>query len=524
MGALTLKSFPFELRGWDIEKFEHIDPSDSFASNIRVYVNNDQIIQIEPEYDNNGSGSWITDKCRQFFDGIFKNQTGQKFISNIWSKISKKLVQNIYTFNICKNQFYNNYFFTIIFENISIETLSLLTTISQKYSFIKIKRADNSTVNNDFETDFQLNAISYSTKLNKSDICLLVSTNPRYQGYKLNLKLRQRFFKGNFKCLLIGSLIDLTFPVSIIGSNTKLIKSFVEGNNLNCQEVAKAKNTLVVLNDDVLKRSDELLNVLKPLNYISKLKHNSISLNTLNSSIYTNANINLNNFPTFNEKSLDKFNSLYLIGTQINRFPNIKKSIKLRVLGEISNRTNQIDINKILIDQNFNINQSLNFSNKLEHLFLPTSHLFQNSECFITTEGVTKKTSKIIFDKKTKNDWQILRNLFKKLNNKNFFMFSKDYHLITSTFNTKLNFKNFVYLMYFANHTISKVNAYLMTKNKSFFLNKQIIKTEVKKIRMTKLKYWLDDFFTGGRDDFSQNSLTLINCSRIIRLESANCF
>jgi hypothetical protein len=25
MGALTLKNFPFELRGWDIEKFESID-------------------------------------------------------------------------------------------------------------------------------------------------------------------------------------------------------------------------------------------------------------------------------------------------------------------------------------------------------------------------------------------------------------------------------------------------------------------------------------------------------------------
>ena len=35
MGALTLKSFPFELRGWDIEKFESLDPTNSFGSNTR---------------------------------------------------------------------------------------------------------------------------------------------------------------------------------------------------------------------------------------------------------------------------------------------------------------------------------------------------------------------------------------------------------------------------------------------------------------------------------------------------------
>lgn len=35
MGALTLKSFPFELRGWDIEKFESLDPTNSFGFNTR---------------------------------------------------------------------------------------------------------------------------------------------------------------------------------------------------------------------------------------------------------------------------------------------------------------------------------------------------------------------------------------------------------------------------------------------------------------------------------------------------------
>lgn len=70
MGALTLKSFPFELRGWDIEKFDSIDPTDGFGSNTRVYVSKNQIIQIEPDFNQHSVNNWLTDKGRHFFDSL----------------------------------------------------------------------------------------------------------------------------------------------------------------------------------------------------------------------------------------------------------------------------------------------------------------------------------------------------------------------------------------------------------------------------------------------------------------------
>jgi NADH dehydrogenase/NADH:ubiquinone oxidoreductase subunit G len=41
---------------------------------------------------------------------------------------------------------------------------------------------------------------------------------------------------------------------------------------------------------------------------------------------------------------------------------------------------------------------------------------YENEETFINTEGFIKRTSKLIFDKKTKNSWQILRRILKHLN------------------------------------------------------------------------------------------------------------
>ena len=78
MGALTLKSFPFELRGWDIEKLKSVDPTDGFGSNTRVYVSKDKIVQIEPDFDTNSSNTWLTDKGRQFLKFVQIKKVGIK--------------------------------------------------------------------------------------------------------------------------------------------------------------------------------------------------------------------------------------------------------------------------------------------------------------------------------------------------------------------------------------------------------------------------------------------------------------
>jgi len=80
VGALTSKNLPFELREWDIEYFESIDPTDSFGSNTRVYIKENQVVQIEPDYNVYTHDLWITDKGRQFFDSIFNTYKLKKKI------------------------------------------------------------------------------------------------------------------------------------------------------------------------------------------------------------------------------------------------------------------------------------------------------------------------------------------------------------------------------------------------------------------------------------------------------------
>ena len=139
MGALTLKSFPFELKGWDIEKFKSIDPTDGFGFNTRVYISKNKIVQIKPDYNSQTLNTWLIDKGRQFFYGIFykldfeKNQNLIKEHSLLF--IIKKLTQILYIYNHCNKHKNQKYFFTTMFENLNLEVLTILNIAKSQFRF-----------------------------------------------------------------------------------------------------------------------------------------------------------------------------------------------------------------------------------------------------------------------------------------------------------------------------------------------------------------------------------------------------
>jgi NADH dehydrogenase/NADH:ubiquinone oxidoreductase subunit G len=538
MGALTLKSFPFELRGWDIEKFESIDPTDGFGSNTRVYISKDQIIQIEPDYNVHTFNTWLTDKGRQFFDGIFGNAslTEQK-PKESWTHIIKTLIQTLYIFDHCNQQQSKNHFFTIVFENLSIEVLSILLFMSQNYSFINLRRAENIRLNNDLETNYQLNLASDKIKLSASTLCLLISNNPRYEGYYLNLNLRQRFFKGNFKCLMVGSLIDLTFPVSFLGSNLSTLRTIAEGNHLACQDLKSAINPMVIVNSELLKRHDgnNAIEMLKMLKHANVFTSSWNGLNLLTSSLSETGTQSLAKFTPLTNKDLTNFSVLYLLNVAVSNVGNIKKITEAKLLNySLTNSNKEINVNKLTLDQSPNFENNLDFYKKASSLnfgkdlnkyfYLPNSMFYENEETFINTEGFTKRTNKLIFRKQTRSNWQILRKFFKQFKNQITFLNHKDNQIIF--FNSKKvnNFKNYVNFHYLATQSLTNLNFYLNIKTEPFILSQNRFRTSTKKTFNTKVKYWLDDFFTGGKDEYSQKSLILTNCSKILRSESTNFF
>lgn len=539
MGALTLKSFPHVLRGWEVRSYESIDPTDSFGQDTRLYIDRNQIVKIEPQFSNTASTMWLTDKGRQFFDGIFgefsTSQKTSKLDSNAvvrsnkqWDHIFETIRKTFYIFDICNFKYSNKHSFILVFENLSLEILNLLVILTQISSFIKIKKAENLKINNDLESNFQLNSATDSAKLLSSSLCLLLGTNTRYEGSYLNLKLRQRYFKGNFKLLSIGSLLDLTFSVSFLGSQLSTFKTITEGNSVSCQDIATASNPLLILNTELFKRNDtqqivEMVNVLKHTNIITKTWN---GLNILNSSLNETGVHSVASFSFLTFRDLVNFSSLYFINTSVSSIANIKKIVGSRLVMHLM--TQKQSNKKLLLDQNYNITTN-NISNLLKvkkFLYLPVDTFFENNETFINTEGLVKRTTKLISRKKTKNNWQIIRRFIKNTSLLVTVTNLKDNKLISFNSKNLYNFKNFISFQFYAVQNLTNFNFYLTKRNSQFFIYKKFntFKSTQVKLFNTKVKYWLDDFFIGGKDQLCQNSLTLIKCSVNTRLMSSTFF
>ena len=521
MGALTLKAFSDELREWEFIEGEGIDPTDSFGVNLRLSIRENQIFLAEP---NDPTTPWLTDKGRLFFDGMFeKSATKPTNWQNFFTEIAE-LMYFVDHLNFHKK---NVSSFVFAFENLSLETLNMLYLLKQNCSFVELRTVDNHKIQNDFESSYQLADSTVKPKLHMSTLGILINTNPRYEGYVLNLNLRQRFFKGDFKLLNLGSMLDLTFPVYNLGSNFSILKSLGEGTHLSCQDIRNAEFPVVITNTELFKRSDAKI-------FTEILKHTSVldaawnGVNVLNHNL-SNAGIqSLNKFLPLSAEDMINFFGVYSVNAILSSNANVKKLTELHLLN-IFNLNNSFK-SKVFVDQNVKAaNQE--FSSKTtmfkDYFHLPSNLFLEDNETYVNTQGLVKRTTKLInFKKEAKSNWQITRKLYANTKSLMFFNNKKDASLINFNSVNSFNFKNYVNFQFYAVQTLTSLTFYLTKQNaplKTPLVS--TIKSPRVKVLNTKVKNWLDDFFNNnGKDAFSYNSSVLVNCSKIARTSTTNFF
>jgi len=548
MGALTSKILPFEYREWDTEYFESIDPTDCFGTVTRIYIKDNQIIQIEPNYNVFTFDFWITDKGRQFFDSIFvlKKKDVQEdekvFTSSLnrifrgWSIVFKKVTESVYLFNFFNYKYTTIKKFTVVFENVGLEILTFLSLMQRKTLFLKVKKTDKHQVFNDLEANFQLHLSVEKLKLNKSTFCLLLALNPRFEGYYLNLYLKKRFFKGNFECHAIGSMINLTFFTSFVGSALKNFKSLIEGNHLLCQKIKSNKKPFLILNTEFFKRADSLvyLEALKVFTTSNVISRNWNGINVLNYSLFENGIYTTDTYKSLNLKNLLNLSVLYFVNVSANNILKLKKIMENKILNFSKSLLKKDELKTFLTlnQSSLSVDKISDDSKLNEHIdkknffFLPGSLFYENEETFVNTKGAFCRTFKIVSkNNNIKNNWQILRKIFsnicEKIKLENNLSYKK---LISPNFDSINCFKNFINFFFYASIGLKNLNFFLKKETKPFLFFKYKFKRKALKIYYTKLTYWLDNFFTGGRDEYSLGSQTLNICTNLTKLECSLLF
>ena len=524
MGALTLKVFSDELREWEFIEGEGIDPTDSFGVNLRLSVRENQIFLAESS---DIDTPWLTDRGRLFFDGMFEKNISEEKIN--WNSFFKDILESIYFFDHLNLHKKNYLSLLVVFENLSLEVINMLYLIEQSYSFVKLKRAENHEISNDFESSYQVESTSNKSKLLMSNLSIVLNTNTRYEGYVLNLNLRQRFLKGDFKLLYIGSILDITLPVSNLGSNMNILRFIGEGTHIFCQDIKNASFPTFITNTELLKRKDSKY-LIKILKYTEIITNSWNGLNVLNHNISNVGVTSLNKFLPISSEDYVNFFGLYFINASLKSVPNIKKLIFLELLSLIFN--NKSNNSRFFIDQNNNINNkntylNLKHNTNSNYFYLPNNLFLEDNESFINTQGLFKKVTKLInFKKNSKSNWQIIRKFYANSRKLAYFSNKKDNNIVNFDCINIFNYKNYINFQFNAATTLTSLSFYLNKQNKPLIKTfNTLIKVTKLKIFDTKVKYWLDDFFmSNNKDSFSYNSSVMSKSSKIIRTNSTNFF
>lgn len=334
---------------------------------------------------------------------FISNNKKKLLIGLSWQKIFREFFFILYFQNhLLKHYYQPNQLIMCLGKNLSLEVLSLLNILNHKYPFFKLRQSEYQRLNIDLEKNYLLNSNLSNSKILASNLCLLVGINTRYEGSKLNLKLRSRYLKGDFNIINLGSLVNLTFSNTNISSNTKILKSLIEGNNLYCQEFVNSLNPILISNTEIFRRKDSysitnMLNLLiKHINLFSQ-QNNQNQLNILNLALNDVGFVNFKNFKTIKKKDFKNSVGVYFINNSFFT-SNLKKVLNLKLLNYFQVYTHK---SKLLISQNSNLDRKLTIElkknfNLNNHLHLPNTVLFETSGTYINTEGSINKVTKII--------------------------------------------------------------------------------------------------------------------------------
>lgn len=541
VGALTSKPYPFVSRNWELKSVESIDFSDGFGTPIQLYIKNNKIVKILPSYEKiSFETNWISDKTRFSFDGMFsperitynfiKNNNKKLIIGLSWKKLFKEFFYTIYFKKQLSKHLYQPYPMLICLnKDLSLEVLNLLYILSHKYSFFKLRQIESQNVNIDFEQNYLLDSNLNHSTLSMSDTCFLLGTNTRYEGSKLNLLLRSRYLQGNFKIIQVGSLSKLTIPTYTFSSNTEVLKSIVQGNNLLCQNFTNSSNPITIINSNIFKREDSFAftSMLKLfIKYLSIYSQSYMpnSLNILNSTLNDAGFNHFTNLKTLQNKDFKNCIGIYFLKNSFSSY-HIKKLLNLKILNYFHDYKR---ISRLLITQNNTIETKKittlkNGFNLCNHIHLPNTVFFETSGTYINTKGNINKLTKIIAAPgQTKNDWQILRKILFYCKNaifiENFFNENKTIF----NCNTLYSLKNYTTFQYYPTPNLNSLTSQRLKKVITYNIQFCSFKITQKKILQSQLRFWLNDFYLDGKDFSSKYSSTMIQCSKFSRLKHTN--
>jgi len=363
-----------------------------------VELKETEILRIQPKQNDFVNRVWLSDRARFSFDG-YKNQrlttpylrtVESTYIPLRWKKVTFVL-RDIGKFLIFKQSLVNRALFTKIvsfsqlFSKLAVvcsNSLAIndLFMLNQNCSKLGIKTFGHSGT---YAPVSELDSVAFFgcelsvSFLPKTEVCILIGTNPRFEAAVFNIQLRKRFTFGLFKIYSAGVPHSPTFAITFTGVSTSFFIKLGEGSSKLCKEVT-TKASAIIAGSNIFKRIDRT--VFKII-FASLKKVTNIGSESILKIGFLNREVNavgaaLCGIQAVNKEELNNASVVYLVGEDHN-----------------TDTVNSLiaDPSKFLVYQGAH-NQ---FFTTFSTLILPTTSLLEASGGFFSFEGRAQKSNRV---------------------------------------------------------------------------------------------------------------------------------
>jgi NADH-quinone oxidoreductase subunit G len=255
VGALTSKPYAFVARPWELTKTESIDAMDAVGSNIRVDSRGPQVLRVLPRVHEAVNEEWISDKTRYAIDGLLHRRLDRPYIRRDgrlreadWAEALELVADRLRTTP-------GERIAAVAGDLCDAEAIFALKELLSGLGATSLDcRQDGAKLDPRCRAGYLFNTTIAG--IEKSDACLLIGTNPRWEAALVNARLRKRYLQGGFKVAALGPALDLTFPVEMLEVGGATLNALASGEHSWADVLRSAKNPMIVVGQGAVARRD----------------------------------------------------------------------------------------------------------------------------------------------------------------------------------------------------------------------------------------------------------------------------
>jgi len=258
VGALTSRPYAFQARSWELSHTSSIDVMDALGSHIRVDSRGNQVMRVLPRNNDDVNEEWISDKTRHAIDGLRTPRIDRPYLRNAKGRLEEASWDEAFTaIKKAIGKAKPDEIASIAGDLCDAEAMFALSQLMDKIgSPHKDCRQDGSVVGQQGEGSYLFN--SSIAGIDDADVIFLIGANPRHEAAVMNARIRQNYFNRDVKIFRLGAEVDLTYPVTELGDDARLLEKLVDKGGPVVTALKRAKRPMIILGQAALRRKDSM--------------------------------------------------------------------------------------------------------------------------------------------------------------------------------------------------------------------------------------------------------------------------